>query len=140
MPATYIHSFAPRGVSGSPAPAWHHTSADTDTALTTWAETNIPADGDPGCGDFTVDRSGPAPRLTWRHFESTYDPSTGDYVRTPTGTGDAVDLVDGQLYIGWKNQHSQPWRVASAATVTGGYWESDQHGRPFDLDDLLAGS
>jgi hypothetical protein len=139
MPATFIHSFAPRVLSGAATPAWRYASADVDTALTDWAAASIPAYGDPGTGDFAVDDSGNVPRLTWQHFEQTYDPASGDYVRTPVGDREGVDLVDGQLYIPWI-QYPQPWRIAAADTVTAGFWESDQHGRPYDITDLLAGS
>lgn len=65
----------------------------------------------------TVDRSGPTPVLRWEGSGGT--PKSKElgavgthYFSYPSGGPDALDVT--------------------------GYWESDEYGRPFDLNDLLA--
>lgn len=122
MPAVHVCSF---GVLGLGARQFWKREAGDDTALAAWqdsASSNY-------YRNFAVDNSGATPLLTWDVYSYVYP--TG-YQKSGT---DSIELAVGD-YIRWAGDASSATPIA-AVDVTG-CWESDQYGRPFDLNDLLA--
>lgn len=127
MPAKYMNSFTPYGGSSGNTKyifAWSNDPAE-DAAFVTYVETAV----DQGytsseARNAAVDRSGPAPVLTYERWNN---PGTGwvfDRSYSVTlSTGSAV-------------YRANNWAVTVLDTT--GYWDSDQYGRPFNLNDLLA--
>lgn len=104
---------------GNPAEVFDWTNdPGEDAAFLTWLDDNYSASH-----VFTIDRTGPSPVLV--HALSS-NPSVPTYT-VP-------------LDIGWWGHSSGLDGTASIPAVLdqAGLWVSDQHGRPFDLNDLLA--
>lgn len=116
MPATHAQSFR----SGF-RQAWRWDNTDDDGEFLTWLDGRL--DVDVTAWGFTVDRTGSSPELTWQ---------------PPSGPPQTLPLTEGVLYIAWAAGTSVD-HVRDITTVLGGFWESDEYGRPFDLNDLLAG-
>jgi len=74
--------------------------------------------------NFTVDRTG-TPELRWDVVIA------GDPTVVDTGS---IALVPNTY---WSGSYYKPSAPPSPVDMTG-YWECDQYGRPFDLDDLVA--
>jgi hypothetical protein len=73
-----------------------------------------------------VDRSGATPTLIWQEY--TRPNANSPWV--PTGSWGALPLSAG-VFISLHASYN-------GTVVEAGSWESDQYGRPFDLNDLLA--
>lgn len=120
MPSTYVSTFGSNYV-------WHwDDTPEDDPALIeflrrfSWLSS----------GDYEVDRSGVGPVLRWQKYvnqNGAWVPS-GNWRENPLNVGDYVLPRGG----GGSNLYEP---------VVGplpGYWESDNSGRPYDLNDLVA--
>lgn len=125
MPAIYINNF---GFTNQVSPAWRWENTD-DAGLSAFMEEHSSDEQ----GDFSVDRSGTDVLLTWQKYEYV---GGGNY--GPTGVYDNIAIADGD-YLHPK-VYSPVYGEPATPQVFDmtGWWESDQYGRPFDLNDLLA--
>lgn len=130
MPEIRIHGFHLNAM-GFPGAqrAWRWANSDDDSEFITFVQSVVSVQAMRNC---EVDRSGSTPELLWDVYEFSY-PSW-----VPTGNSDSLPLVENVIYAAW-SVYPEPLRLADAS-VLGGWWESDQYGRPYDLNDLLAES
>lgn len=73
-----------------------------------------------------VDRSGATPLVSWENWQLYGTPATWHFV-----SSGSAPLSTGSVLYKAGNQ-------ALSTFDSTGYWDSDQYGRPFDLNDLLA--
>lgn len=121
MAATYVCSFGFPGVSLGTSPAWLWEDAD-DSAFCAFVQERAGV----YIGDVTVDRSGAAPVLRWQVYQYQYPPG----VYQPSGQYGSLTLSVGTFI-------SAPSGIPAVLDMAG-RWESDQFGRPYNLNDLLA--
>ena len=120
MPAAHIHGFHLNAMGQGAQSVWRWDPAEpnADAGIIAWAE----AGAAPDLHSFAVDRSGETVRLIWEVGSQSF----------------GIDLEDGAFYTpnhyDWPSDTTRPAHFDAT-----GCWESDQHGRPFDLNDLLAG-
>lgn len=123
MSVTYAKSFNTSQV----VEGWRWEDVD-DTSFLNWAIAQ-------GLGanrqDFSLDRTN-GPALMWQVYMYSYE--TGSYA--PTGNYETMPLTTGVTYT--KGYMNDPTPLIDVDTFLSGYWESDQYGRPYDLNDLLA--
>ena len=111
--------------SSSARKGWQWIDAEAaDAALVDFVEQNSSGYGG-SFDDLYVDRTGPTPRLRWQRY---------DYSNGPMGIWDEIVLdegtvVDPDTLIGYYKPD-----VFDMA----GKWFSDEYGRPYNLNDLLA--
>lgn len=145
MPATYVRRFGDLSREGETGGlrAWRWNGSE-DIELADYCGDLVSSHAYQNTlGDFHVDRSGPAPVLRWQWYQ--LDSST-DWERVPTGTYGELPLMTGD-YIDALGYESPTWPDEGDNPYGGeiiakwdmvGRWESDQYGRPYDLNDLLA--
>jgi|SRR5687768_4748939 len=121
MPLVNAHTFYQRhaGPSAKPTEAFRWVDDPVeDAAFATAMEYS------PSRVNMTVDRSGPAPVLRWKD-----------------GNNNPFSANIGASGVLWHkapyNSPSGTYSVAPGPLPTG-YWECDQYGRPYDLNDLQA--
>lgn len=130
MPAKYMHGFVPKSYGSSAAYVfgWSNDPGEDTDLLDYVAATAI---GRPPyvweVRNAYVDRSGPAPVLHWDMWYVSGGTWYFDASRTLTLS------ISSEVY--YSNGSNRGEVVVFDPT---GYWDSDQHGRPFDLNDLLA--
>lgn len=132
MPAIYVYHFAAKNAEGttqssSTAYAWKWADGDADADLVAFME----AHSFDSAGDFSVDRSGPRPKLVWQAYVSQWPDGYA-----PTGTYSEIEFAAGDV-IQARHAGSQ-WAELPGINPMIGCWESDEFGRPFDLNALLA--
>jgi hypothetical protein len=123
VPAVTVHTFRQRhaGTAARPTAAfrWEDDPSEDVAFAAAMEFTQFGAERI----NMAVDRSGSAPVLRWED----------------SGTPSSTSI--GASGVLW---HPAPWNSPSGTTSVApgplgeGYWESDQYGRPFDLNDLLA--
>lgn len=125
MPATYVQTFWRSG-----RKAWLWDDQD-DLDFITWIGSVL----DPYPNrDFAVDRTGPEPELTWQPYA--YDSGTSSM--QPDGPRQSMALTEGTYYTAWNSTSTSIDSLYPAADMMTGFWESDEYGRPYNLNDLLA--
>jgi hypothetical protein len=130
VPATYVNNFGFSGSAQTVTPVWLWENTD-DAGLVAYMEVNSSG----WQADFTVDRSSPDVLLCWQKYEFV---SGGSF--SPTGAYDSIAIASGDYLDPIAPQPYNPDGPNSAPEVVDivGRWQSDQYGRPFDLNDLLA--
>jgi hypothetical protein len=122
MPAKFMHSFIPwRFGVASYVFAWSNDPAE-DPAFLAYLATTLVYGVDWEVRNAAVDRSGAQPQVTWEMWRIS--------TNTLYGTGAEALSTGSEVYLGFNGSIS--------VLDTTGYWDSDQYGRPFDLNDLLA--
>lgn len=141
MPRVEMHSFRPGGSGGSIGKyyKWVNDPAE-DSDFVSYMQDYW--EGRSGFfSDFSVDRSGASPELRYQEYEVIYSPNpnpgaypTGNWRSEPLHVGDYMTPED------WRNhpiEEGSSIGLPAAQDVTG-WWECDEYGRPYDLNDLLA--
>jgi hypothetical protein len=130
VPAKYMHGFVPKSYGNSAAYvfAWSNDPSEDADLLDYVAATAI---GRPPyvweVRDSYVDRSGPSPVLHWDMWYLSGGTWHFDASRSFTlSTSSVVYFSNGSN------------RGEVVVFDPAGFWDSDQYGRPFDLNDLLA--
>lgn len=118
--------FAGRFGANTPRNAWTWEDSPSDDAGLAAALAAVSASGYEEKQDWAVDRGGATPTLIWQ----AYTRPNASSPWTPTGSWGALPLFVGMLISLHGSSHGTDLGDA--------YWESDQYGRPFDLNDLLA--
>lgn len=124
MPAKYVNSFSPfsGAVSGTKYVfAWSNNPAE-DANFLTYLDVTLDYGADFEVRNESVDRSGAAPLATWQHWRIS--------TNTLYQSGSLTLSTGSAVYRGWNG--------TLTLFDTTGHWDSDQYGRPFDLNDLLA--
>lgn len=94
--------------------------------------------------ELAVDRSGAEPVLTWEKWDEIYVPDpedewSGDYVWQHIGTGARPIGPPGTIWRVATALNSSELGYVGAFPMTG-YWECDEHGRAYNLSDLVVPS
>lgn len=130
MPATYVNRFSyPGAHTTQTSPAWRWDGTD-DATFASFVE----AESDGYVGDVNVDRSSGTPVLRWQYYQA--------WDGQPKGVFGELELTSG-MFVNPRYQppYGSPDTLGQrpgAVDPADGYWESDQYGRPYDLNDLLA--
>ena len=124
-----------RNLFPQPFEGWQWEDAD-DAAFVEWVGTGS---GQYDIGEVAVDRTGSGPpRLRWQEYRWTFGLEE-DY-RYPVGEPQFIPLVAETMYIKWWNSPSPVTALLDARPDAVASWPSDQYGRPYTLNDLLAES
>jgi hypothetical protein len=140
MPLIQMHSFKPGGTGKWVGKYFKWVDDPTEDADLVGFVESYWADNNQYVDDVSVDRSGTTPELRCQRYEVSYDPSnpgrlpTGDWHSEPLTVGDHLVAED------WRGRPFSPGgsRGWPGAVDVTGWWECDEYGRPFDLNDLEA--